>query len=293
MTRKTKWKRFIIGLGLVLVVLIVSFSIILQTLSNVGATPLESSASYYGDDLLSHPVVVWTHAETIQAKPEQVWQWIAQIGDTRGGFYSYTFIENLIAQGSLYHNADSIHPEWQDPQPGDFIITPMLAVKDVEKGKHFFASSLIPGIGWTWLWQIAPDGENTTRLQIRMRIQVPPEAASPVLGNAISVSGFVMEKGMLDGLKARAEGRIPPSYDLALGFILWMIAFITGIVCAVFFLKHLEWKIPLATGLAGVMVLMIFTFIQPAMWIRIVLDLVLIGGTYFAYRKGRAPSSQG
>jgi len=37
-----------------------------------------------------------THGISIQIPPVELWPWIAQIGDVRGGFYSFTFIENLI-----------------------------------------------------------------------------------------------------------------------------------------------------------------------------------------------------
>jgi hypothetical protein len=40
--------------------------------------------------------VSWTHAITIDAPPEAVWPWIAQLGDERGGFYSFTFFENQV-----------------------------------------------------------------------------------------------------------------------------------------------------------------------------------------------------
>ena len=38
--------------------------------------------------------------------------WIAQLGQGRGGFYSYDFLENLV--GCDIHSADRIVPEWQD-----------------------------------------------------------------------------------------------------------------------------------------------------------------------------------
>ena len=32
---------------------------------------------------------------TIQAPVEQAWPWLAQLGQDRGGFYSYEWLENL------------------------------------------------------------------------------------------------------------------------------------------------------------------------------------------------------
>jgi hypothetical protein len=279
MSGKTKFKRFAIGFGSVAILLILSFWIALSTLSTYGANAAEKRASYYGDELLPNPSVVWTHAETIQAKPDVVWQWIAQMGDTHGAFYSYTFIENMIGGSDLYQNADSIHPEWQDPQPGEMIISPIMGIKEVKKGEHFFGTSIIPDLGWTWLWQVVPEGDQATRLQIRMRIQVPGQTTNSAIVNTVALSGFVMEKGMMDGLRNRAEGRIPAGYEQTLGIIVWMVALIAGIICAVLFINRPEWKISLATGLAAVITLVIFTFVQQAMAIRILIDLLLIAGT--------------
>ena len=52
--------------------------------------------------------------------PEAVWPWLAQIGQDRGGFYSYEWLENLA--GCRMRNADRIHPEWQDRQAGDTVL---------------------------------------------------------------------------------------------------------------------------------------------------------------------------
>lgn len=48
------------------------------------------------------------------------WPWLAQIGEDRGGFYSYSLLERA-AVGAHVHNANSIHPEWQDIRVGDTV----------------------------------------------------------------------------------------------------------------------------------------------------------------------------
>ena len=45
-----------------------------------------------GDELLSNPTVTMTHGISIEVPPAEVWPWIAQIGDIRGGFYGYTWL---------------------------------------------------------------------------------------------------------------------------------------------------------------------------------------------------------
>jgi hypothetical protein len=72
-----------------------------------------------GDGLVPRPVYETTRAVTIEAPPAAVWPWIVQMGQGRAGFYSYDWLENLF--GLEIHNADRIHPEWQDLAPGDTV----------------------------------------------------------------------------------------------------------------------------------------------------------------------------
>ena len=82
-----------------------------------GATDQESDEPLPGDDLIADPDLTATRAITIRASADQVWPWIAQLGQGRGGFYSYDFLENLV--GCNIHSADRIVPEWQDVEVGD------------------------------------------------------------------------------------------------------------------------------------------------------------------------------
>ena len=82
-----------------------------------GATAAERSKSLPGDLLVPQANSSATRAITIDAPPERVWPWIVQIGQGRGGFYSYTWLENLV--GCEIVNAGTIHAEWQDLKPGD------------------------------------------------------------------------------------------------------------------------------------------------------------------------------
>ena len=57
------------------------------------ATPAEAAGAMPGDDLIPHPKMTSTRAVTIGAPPAEVWAWLAQIGQGRGGFYSYDVLE--------------------------------------------------------------------------------------------------------------------------------------------------------------------------------------------------------
>jgi len=83
-----------------------------------GATDEEVTEALPGDEISSGDPGV-THAITIDAPPKDVWPWVLQIGQDRGGFYSYTFLENLI--GCEMKNIAKIVPEWQNRAVGDTV----------------------------------------------------------------------------------------------------------------------------------------------------------------------------
>src|ERR1700758_2765586 len=84
-----------------------------------GARHNEIEAVMPGDELVSSDTPRTTRAITIDAPVGAVWPWLAQIGEDRGGFYSYSVLERAI--GADIHNADRVHPEWQQLNVGDTI----------------------------------------------------------------------------------------------------------------------------------------------------------------------------
>jgi hypothetical protein len=61
-----------------------------------GASGEEVNARFPGDDLMPDANLTATRAVTVRAAIGDVWPWIAQLGQRRGGFYSYDFLENLV-----------------------------------------------------------------------------------------------------------------------------------------------------------------------------------------------------
>src|SRR5687767_14759302 len=84
-----------------------------------GATGAEITATLPGDDIVPTPRCRSTRAIDIAATPEDVWPWLAQMGQGRGGLYSYERLENLV--GCDIHNADEVIPELQNIAIGDRI----------------------------------------------------------------------------------------------------------------------------------------------------------------------------
>ena len=69
-----------------------------------------------GDELVADAPLQTTRAITIRATGDEIYPWLVQMGVGRAGLYSYEWLENLI--GLKVENADRVHPEWQDTQPG-------------------------------------------------------------------------------------------------------------------------------------------------------------------------------
>jgi hypothetical protein len=59
-----------------------------------GAEPEDEDRDLPGDDLLPEGTKI-LHAVTIDAPVEKVWPWLAQLGQDRGAFYSYEWLETL------------------------------------------------------------------------------------------------------------------------------------------------------------------------------------------------------
>ena len=111
-----------------------------------GATTGEQHRSLVGDDILPAPDVSTTRAITITAAATEVWPWLAQLGQGRGGFYSYDWLENVVAHIDI-HNVDRIVPQWQHVDLGDEVRlapeVPLLVVA-LEQGRALVLRGNVP-----------------------------------------------------------------------------------------------------------------------------------------------------
>jgi hypothetical protein len=96
------------GLGVLAVIVMIA---LLPWMDRYGATDEEIAASLTGDELVPNPRISYTRAVSINASPEEIYPWIAQLGADKGGMYSYTWLESLIQCPQT--NSDRIHDEWQ------------------------------------------------------------------------------------------------------------------------------------------------------------------------------------
>lgn len=284
-------------LGLLFVALLVTglFAISLSVIPTWGANEMEIARSLPGDKLTSNPILRWTNAITIDASPEEVWPWIAQIGDTRGGFYSYTFIENQVGKltGSedynvIYTNANEIHPEWQNPQTGEPIIQGLLKIREAEAGHYLLAESIDPSaLMWVWCWYVEPVDEGTeTRLLSRFAIEVPGSAGgNPIMEFVMNVGGFVMHQNMMQSIKLRAEGGTEPAWLESIEIALWLAALLSGLIAAGMYLVRKNWRQPLIVATLAVVIIFVLTFIQPSILVRTLLDAGLVIGLIWSAKQ--------
>ena len=170
-----------------------------------GATDEEVHEHLIGDELAPSPKLKATHAITINAPAADVWPWLVQMGQTRGGFYSYTWLENLV--GCHMRNADEIDSDWQELKVGDKVWlhpkAPPVEVHDIERGRAIVLK------GWG-AFVLQPIDEKTTRLIIRSQGDYNPDLKNPIFNFFLwrvifEPAHFIMERKMLLGIKARAE----------------------------------------------------------------------------------------
>ncbi len=191
-----------------------------------GAAEADLARSWPGDELVPRPKIEATRAITIRAVPGQVWPWLAQMGQGRGGFYSYDWLENLV--GCDIHNADMILPQFQQPQVGQLVRLgpegyPYYKIAELEPerflllyngvntetGQEFDPDQPRPPAynAASWLFFLAEPQAGHTRLIVRSRIDYQPETLPNILIWRVVTepAHFVMERKMMLGIKQRAE----------------------------------------------------------------------------------------
>lgn len=190
-----------------------------------GVTDDELTSEMPGDELVPQPQLGYTRAITIDAPPTTVWPWLAQIGQGRGGLYSYDALENLV--GCNIHSTDQILDEYQQLDVGDIIRSgpdnfPCWMVMATKPTEHLVLlgagtpadlsvpdtpPAVIPPKDYaaaTWQWQLRPHANQTrTRLIVRQRLTY--SAGQAAIWRLVEPINFAMEHKMLKGLKTRAE----------------------------------------------------------------------------------------
>jgi hypothetical protein len=193
-------------------VVILTACIILRPLfrpwySRWGATEEERAMKLPGDEIVPHPRGGYTQAISVRAQADEVWPWVAQIGQGKGGFYSYELLENLV--GCNINNAGRILPEYQDVKVGDEIVmhprAPVIPIVIVEPGKTLVGGgSQDEENANVWIFYLLPK-DGSTRLISRWTFQYKPIFLNRLAYWILEPIAAVMQRKMLLTMKKLAE----------------------------------------------------------------------------------------
>lgn len=186
---------------------------------NWGALPTELKLALPGDELILEPAGVVTRGVSVEAPPFEAWQWLVQIGQDRGGMYSYDWLENLL--GLHIHSAREIRDDWQNLQVGDRItlVRPgwlglkkgySLPVERIDQGRAIVLFQAPPEHPWeaVWSFHVVSAGPERCRLISRSREAIKPGVGPTigrVVGQAMDPITLLMTRKMLLTIKRRAE----------------------------------------------------------------------------------------
>jgi hypothetical protein len=142
-----------------------------MALATCVATILEKRRPLRVDTMIPDPFFTSTHAITIDAAPEQVWPWIAQMGAGRAGWYSWDAIDNGGTP-----SASRVSLDLQAVVPGDIMpavpgATDAFVVSAVEPPRDLVLT--VPdghgGHAVAWEHALVPLEGGRTRLIVRGR----------------------------------------------------------------------------------------------------------------------------
>jgi hypothetical protein len=181
-----------------------------------GTVGTEATDPLPGDEWVPHPKWSYTLGVAVDAPPEAVWPWIAQIGQGRGGFYTYQTLENLA--GCKIKNTTAILPDHQHPAVGDDIYlhptAPPLRIEGLDPPRALVLFGSPAEIGgedsWgisTWQFAVNPGPDGGSRFLTRGRYDHSPDWQSRLTFGRFPIEAlsFVMSRKMMLEIKRLAE----------------------------------------------------------------------------------------
>jgi hypothetical protein len=172
-----------------------------------GATDAEVALRWPGDELVPDPWTRAVRALTVNAPAARVWPWIMQVGRERGGFYSYTWLENLI--GGDIRNVYQLIPGLPDRHVGE---TVWMGPRDRFGGRARMIVAQVQfqramvlvlsiDVEHVWSFVLEPVSDHVTRF-VMLSLAAKPRIADRVFWE---LAHFVMERKMMLTIKHLAE----------------------------------------------------------------------------------------
>jgi hypothetical protein len=158
-----------------------------------------------GDEVVPGVVEQWTNAITIRGRPGEIWPWLAQMGCTRAGWYSYDGLDN----GGVA-SAERIVPALQRVEVGDVLPwapgdASGFLVSAVEPERALVLGPTPPPYPASWALVLEPVDRNSTRLIARVRSVPRRAAAGRLLWGVLHVVHFAMQRRQLLNIRRRVE----------------------------------------------------------------------------------------
>ena len=255
-----------------------------------GTTVAERTARLPGDEIVPNAAAQETRAVTIKAPVGRVWPWLAQIGQDRGGFYSYDLLENWV--GCEMPTVDSLRPDKQQWAIGDklwmypstkaggagyAVLRVLIPGRALGFGTYFAGTKPEGPEDGSWSFVLEPVNDSTTRLLVRGR----GAPGRSLMGLAFDRSifepmHFAMEKRMMLGIEDLSEGRARGRYVNHAQVVLWFVTFGMFVVGLASVFVGPVWRRKLIGTVTAALVFQILTFGQPPIDVAVL--LVLIAG---------------
>lgn len=281
------WRRLAALAGVTGAFFAVLLTLVRPWYTSWGATALERGASLPGDAIVPGAPKA-TRAISIAAPPEQVYPWLAQLGQDRAGFYSYDLLENLAGcemprierlDPALQHWTVGqklwLYPERELGGVGYARLLELVPGRALAFGTHEPGQVAAPPSGsWALIVEPAPGGS-------RLLARHSGTVTSSLLGAAFHHTvfeplHFAMERRMLEGIRGLAEGRPLSALRDGCMLALWLVAAGALLASGVLVLLGREWQRRLLTFIAAGAMFQFLTFVQPAPAIGAVLVLATL-----------------
>lgn len=271
-----------------------------------GATEAELSAAYPGEELFPDAGARSVRAVTVAMPADKVWPWLAQIGQDRGGFYSYEVLEDLV--GGDMPRATRILPEHQAWRPGDQLwMYPKERQNGAgsarlvahEPGRHLMFASRALGASKNepeaglWGFLVYPlDEEHARVLAVSRSTREPNAIAAGFARTVFEPAHYVMERRMLVNVRTLAEGGTTSRVSEFVDVALWALTFLLLVAALVAVARGRRWWPALVVAVLAAVVFQVLTLLQPPAAVGAPLVLGLAMSLWLHRRRFVQPSAR-
>lgn len=263
-----------------------------------GATDDERRFPLASDVIVPNASASETRVISIQASADHVWPWLAQLGQDRGGFYSFDLLENLV--GCDMPVDDALKPDRQQWELGDrlWMYPPNKAGGAGFATLRVYQPGRVLGFGTrrvgtalsepedgSWSFELVPTGTDSTRLFVRGRGAPHRSLWGEAFDRAIfEPLHFVMEKRMMLGLRDLAEGHTRRRLENHVHIALWAITVLTMLAAVMAGMRRAHITGAVAAFTVAGLVFQILTLGQPPVAIGAALTVIPIGVLWWTRR---------